>query len=83
MLYSELSRGEQILGSTMNLINSKSVAFENDRIILGEKVLLKNYAPIAQEYLKKGCPKCLRAKMWTLVLGAEAKSPVFLYLCFY
>lgn len=50
--------------------------FEMERILLGEKVLARNYAPIAQEYLKKGCPRCLRAKLWTLVLGAEAKQPV-------
>lgn len=49
---------------------------ETDRIVLGEKILEKNYAPIAQEFLKKGCPRCLRAKMWTLILGAEIKQYV-------
>lgn len=49
---------------------------ENERIALGEKILEKNYAPVAQEYLKKGCPRSLRAKMWTLILGAEIKEHV-------
>lgn len=49
---------------------------ENERIALGEKILEKNYAPIAQEYLKKGCPRSLRAKMWSLILGAEIKQYV-------
>lgn len=56
-------------------------SFEMERIVLGEKVLARNYAPVAQEYLKKGCPRCLRARLWTLVLGAEAKPPVSVY-CF-
>jgi hypothetical protein len=51
-------------------------ALEAERMILGEKVLTKNYAPIAQEFLKKGCPQCLRAKIWTLILGAEVKPYV-------
>nr|CAI5835055.1 unnamed protein product [Callosobruchus analis] len=48
-------------------------AFEAERIAIGEKILLKHYAPLAQEYLKKGCPRCLRARIWTLLLGAEVK----------
>lgn len=51
-------------------------ALEVERITLGEKVLEKSYAPIAQEYLKKGCPRCLRAKIWKLILGAEIKQHV-------
>lgn len=49
---------------------------ETERINLGEKILEKNYAPIAQEFLKKGCPRCLRAKIWALILGTEIKQHV-------
>ncbi|XP_056648673.1 TBC1 domain family member 19 [Diorhabda sublineata] len=73
--YSELSRGEHILTATNSLIMTSSFAlFEEERISLGEKVLSKNYAPIAQEFLKKGCPRCLRAKMWTLLLGSDVRD---------
>lgn len=50
--------------------------FEMERIQLGEKVLVNNYAPVAQEYLKRGCPRCLRAKLWSLVLGVGVKQTV-------
>lgn len=76
-LYLELSRGEQILGINSSMTSSPQYALsEAERMILGEKVLSKNYAPIAQEFLKKGCPQCLRDKIWRLILGAEAKSYV-------
>ncbi|XP_018579014.1 TBC1 domain family member 19 [Anoplophora glabripennis] len=74
--YVELSRGEQILCVNSSLSTPQSFTiFEAERIALGEKILAKNYAPLAQEFLKKGCPRCLRAKMWTLLLGAEVKIP--------
>lgn len=75
-MYSELSRGEQILGSSLSQQNSGSCNFEMEKIVLGEQVLEKNYAPLAQEFLKKGCPRCLRAKMWTLILGAGVRQDV-------
>lgn len=56
--------------------NQNYAALESERIALGEKILAKNYAPLAQEFLKKGCPKCLRSRIWTLLLGAEVKSSV-------
>uniref|UniRef100_A0A6P7GA52 TBC1 domain family member 19 n=1 Tax=Diabrotica virgifera virgifera TaxID=50390 RepID=A0A6P7GA52_DIAVI len=78
--YSELSRGEQILTATNSLVMTHSFAqFEEERIHLGEKVLLKNYAPIAQEFLKKGCPRCLRARVWSLLLGSEVKEYEYAY----
>lgn len=75
-IYYELASGEPILGVNYPL-NSQSnyLILEMERIILGEKVLEKNYAPVAQEFLKKGCPRCLRAKMWALILGSEVKQP--------
>ncbi|XP_022901539.1 TBC1 domain family member 19 [Onthophagus taurus] len=69
-LYLEFSRGEQILGA---YTGATYAAFEEERMALGQVVLQKNYAPIAQEYLKKGCPRSLRAKMWSLVLGVGCK----------
>lgn len=77
IFYQELSRGEIILNPSLSLNNSTGISFlEIERIALGEKILEKNYAPIAQEYLKKGCPRSLRSKMWTLILGAEIKQHV-------
>ena len=36
----------------------------------------KNLAPVAQEYLKKGCPPALRAKLWQQVLGSHVTKEV-------
>lgn len=74
MLYNEFARGEKILGIHLN--QQTYSILEGERITLGEKVLQKNYAPVAQEYLKKGCPRCMRAKMWSLILGSEVKEHV-------
>lgn len=75
--YLELSRGDQIL---CNFFTSSSIQtsplYESERITLGEKILVKNYAPLAQEYLKRGCPKSIRAKIWSLLLGTEVKQMV-------
>ncbi|CAH1159529.1 unnamed protein product [Phaedon cochleariae] len=74
-LYLELSRGEQILCVNNALSAPKNFAnFEAERIALGERILEKNYAPLAQEYLKKGCPRCLRSRIWSLLLGTEIKQ---------
>lgn len=76
-LYTELARGEQIMGTNLpNFAPANYSSFEMERIQLGEKVLSNNYAPVAQEYLKRGCPRCLRARLWTLVLGTEVKEAV-------
>ncbi|XP_050300379.1 TBC1 domain family member 19 [Anthonomus grandis grandis] len=72
-LYIEMARGEYILNNNNFVHNQNFPVLEAERIALGERVLAKNYAPLAQEYLKKGCPKCLRSKVWTLLLGAEVK----------
>ncbi|CAG9765503.1 unnamed protein product [Ceutorhynchus assimilis] len=79
-VYVEISRGDQILNSNSLSNNNQNFAiFEAERVALGEKILAKNYAPLAQEYLKRGCPKGLRARLWTLLLGAEVKSPQINY----
>lgn len=73
----ELSRGDQILCNFLTLSSiQNSPLYESERIALGEKILAKNYAPLAQEYLKRGCPKSIRSKMWSLLLGSEVKQMV-------
>lgn len=52
---------------------------EAERISLGERVVALGYAPVVQEYLKKGSPQCLRAKLWSNVLGSDIKAPVSYY----
>ncbi|KAB0800144.1 hypothetical protein PPYR_08024 [Photinus pyralis] len=75
ILYSELSHGEAVLGIDVSRNASCGyAAFEAERIELGEKVFETNHAPIAQEYLKKGCPPSLRTKMWKLVLGSDTND---------
>ncbi|RZB39489.1 TBC1 domain family member 19 [Asbolus verrucosus] len=61
------------------IFTGRVTILEAERMALGEKVLSKNYAPIAQEFLKKGCPQCLRAKIWNLILGAEVKPYNYSY----
>lgn len=51
-------------------------SLEVERIGLGERVAALGYAPVIQEYMKKGCPQCLRAKLWAQVLGADVKIHV-------
>lgn len=68
----------------MNIHNAAGYsALEAERISLGEKILERNYAPVAQEYLKKGCPRSLRSKMWSLILGAEIRQYVSLKYIFF
>ncbi|EEB20025.1 conserved hypothetical protein [Pediculus humanus corporis] len=63
VLYNELSRGEPFLGLEPTLIM---------KIIF--KVLSSKHAPTAQEFLKKGCPKSIRGRIWSQVLGSEPKA---------
>lgn len=49
---------------------------EAERTSQGEKVLQENHAPLAQEFLKRGSPRCLRSKLWAQVLGSELKLTV-------
>ncbi|CAG2060462.1 unnamed protein product, partial [Timema podura] len=36
--------------------------------------ILSNHAPLAQEFLKRGCPRCLRGKIWSQVLGSQIRQ---------
>lgn len=77
MIYCELTEGVALLGVNPNIQVSKN--FENleaERTYLGEKVLKSNHAPIAQEFLKRGSPRSLRGKLWSLVLGSTVKESV-------
>jgi hypothetical protein len=34
-------------------------------------VLTSNHAPVAQEFLKRGCPRSLRGRIWAQVMGSH------------
>ncbi|XP_067206864.1 TBC1 domain family member 19 isoform X2 [Linepithema humile] len=74
-MYLELAQGVPLLG-----VNPDMPAIENfpnlevERTYIGEKVLNSNHAPIAQEFLKKGSPRALRGRLWSLVLGSVIKD---------
>lgn len=76
-MYPELAQGMPLLGvnpdmpATENFIN-----LEAERTHIGEKVLNSNHAPVAQEFLKRGCPRALRGRIWSLVLGSIIKDNV-------
>ncbi|ODN04165.1 TBC1 domain family member 19 [Orchesella cincta] len=40
------------------------------RVRLAETIINRGLAPVAQEFLKKGCPPSLRSKIWQLILGS-------------
>lgn len=46
-------------------------SLEAEHMALGFRVAALQYAPVSKEYLKKGCPKCLRAQLWAQVLGTN------------
>ncbi|KAH9629060.1 hypothetical protein HF086_011323 [Spodoptera exigua] len=72
----EWAQGEPLLGVNPNMPSSVPgfSTLEAERISLGERVAALGYAPVVQEYLKKGSPQCLRAKLWSQVLGSEVKG---------
>jgi len=37
-------------------------------------VLTSNHAPVAQEFLKRGCPRSLRGRIWSQVMGSHIQS---------
>lgn len=76
----EWANGEPLLGVNPNMPSSVPgfATLEAERIELGERVAALGYAPVIQEYLKKGSPQCLRARLWSQVLGAEVKQQVIL-----
>ncbi|CAH0669322.1 unnamed protein product [Spodoptera exigua] len=75
-VFPEWAQGEPLLGVNPNMPSSVPgfSTLEAERISLGERVAALGYAPVVQEYLKKGSPQCLRAKLWSQVLGSEVKG---------
>ncbi|CAG7838511.1 unnamed protein product [Allacma fusca] len=80
-LFADLTTGEPHYGLIRHLdsedLHGSYVSCGVPKIIqiqrtkLGEIVEGKNLAPVAQEFLKKGCPPALRAKLWQQVLGSQ------------
>ncbi|CAH2092388.1 unnamed protein product [Euphydryas editha] len=80
-VYQEWTNGEPLLGVNPNMPSTVPgfATLEAERIGLGERVAGLGYAPVIQEYLKKGSPQCLRARLWSQVLGAEVKQQQIIY----
>lgn len=76
-MYVELAQGMPLLGVNPDMPAAGNfLNLEAERTHLGEKVLSTNYAPIAQEFLKRGAPRALRGRLWSLVLGSTIKDNV-------
>ncbi|KAG5345590.1 TBC19 protein, partial [Acromyrmex charruanus] len=74
-MYSELSQGLPLLGINPDMPATEGFPnLEAERTHIGEKVLNSNHAPIAQEFLKRGSPRALRGRIWSLVLGSVIKD---------
>ncbi|KAK1130585.1 hypothetical protein K0M31_018710 [Melipona bicolor] len=70
-LYVDLTKGMSLLGVNPDMPSSENFTnLEEERIYISEKVLKSNHAPIAQEFLKRGAPRALRGRLWSLVLGS-------------
>ncbi|KAJ0179591.1 hypothetical protein K1T71_005303 [Dendrolimus kikuchii] len=80
-VYVEWANGEPLLGVNPGMPSTVAgfSTLEAERIGLGERVAGLGYAPVIQEYLKKGSPQCLRAKLWSQVLGCEIKAQEIAY----
>ena len=76
-MYAELANGMPLLGVNPDMPSSNNFAsLEEERMQLGEKVLKSKHAPIAQEFLKRGAPRSLRGRLWSLLLGSVVKENV-------
>lgn len=76
-MYKEISQGTALLGVNGNIPSLNNYPnLEAERAHLGEKILISNHAPVAQEFLKQGAPRSLRGRLWSLVLGSEIKENV-------
>ncbi|XP_011336282.2 TBC1 domain family member 19 isoform X2 [Ooceraea biroi] len=75
LVYTELAQGMPLLGVNPNMPATENFPnLEAERTHNGEKVLGSNHAPIAQEFLKRGSPRALRGRLWSLVLGSVIKD---------
>jgi len=72
--FSELAAGEPHLGAVAAISGAAGAAdaaadaFERERYVLGQKVILANHAPLSQEFLKRGAPHSLRGRLWAQVI---------------
>ncbi|KAH0956512.1 hypothetical protein HN011_001847 [Eciton burchellii] len=74
-VYRELAQGIPLLGINPDMPAAQNFPnLEAERTHIGEKVLSSNHAPIAQEFLKRGSPRALRGRLWSLVLGSALKD---------
>jgi len=72
-----LAQGMPLLGINSDMPTAQNFPnLEAERTHIGEKVLSSNHAPIAQEFLKRGSPRALRGRLWSLVLGSALKDNV-------
>ncbi|XP_068627989.1 TBC1 domain family member 19 [Battus philenor] len=70
--YPEWASGEPLLGAhPESSCSSGCGTLGAERAALGARVSALRYAPVAQEFLKRGSPHCLRAGLWAQVLGVE------------
>lgn len=77
-MYSELAQGIPLLGVNPDMSATENFPnLEAERTYIGEKVLNSNNAPVAQEFLKRGSPRSLRGRIWSLVLGSVIKDNVY------
>ncbi|XP_050527254.1 TBC1 domain family member 19 isoform X2 [Daktulosphaira vitifoliae] len=80
--YRDIAAADLLLGLTaLTAVSSGPILQgEQDRIKLGENVLINGYAPVCQEFLKLGAPRSLRGQLWAQILGSNAKSSKQQYL---
>jgi hypothetical protein len=68
----ELRRKFNELNVTLRQIGvDEEKAFVDERIHIGEKLLLKDYQPFMVQFAKRGVPPCLRKRIYSKILQAE------------
>ncbi|VVC38302.1 Rab-GTPase-TBC domain [Cinara cedri] len=78
--YKDLATADLLLGlSTLTTGAGSSLSQgEQDRIIRGEEA--HQDSPLCREFLKLGAPRSLRGRLWSQILGSNAKSSEYDYL---
>lgn len=70
------SQGEQeriILGEKGGIVFFIKIIIINN---LKFSALEHEHAPVCQEFLKLGAPRCLRGRLWSQILGSNVKTSV-------
>lgn len=52
--------------------------WKKDRVKFIVTVLQHEHAPVCQEFLKLGAPRCLRGRLWAQILGSSIKTSVWI-----